>query len=312
MATNSEIPPLVSVCVITYNHEKFLRDCLEGIVMQKTTFPIEALVHDDASTDGTADIIREYAQNYPNIFKPVYQTENQHTKGVPISATFVWPKARGAYLALCEGDDYWIDPQKLQKQVNFLESHPDYYLVLGQTLRRIGDEIRSWEPRWDTRRTDFDVRDYICKSLGHTSAMCCRNRFEACRDQYANPEDRDYTVLQGDQQFVLLQSLPGSDKIKYLDEPLSVYRDHAGGVTKTDYNLNLDNAMNSYLGILKDFDKYSQGYYGEVIKYRIREVETLRHIRKEHSYLRKLFICLRNVRVLFKYLLRRYAGRRPF
>lgn len=118
--------PLVSICCITYNHESFIRDCLEGFMMQQTNFPFEILIHDDASTDGTADIIREYETKYPDIIKPIYQTENQYSKGVVgINAAYNFPRAQGKYVALCEGDDRWISANKLQKQVDYLESHPD-------------------------------------------------------------------------------------------------------------------------------------------------------------------------------------------
>jgi len=107
--------PIVSICCITYNHEKYIRDAIEGFLMQKTLFPIEILIHGDASTDKTADIIKEYEVKYPDIIKPIYQTENQFSKGVSISATYQFPRARGKYIAICEGDDYWTDPHKLQK-----------------------------------------------------------------------------------------------------------------------------------------------------------------------------------------------------
>ena len=115
----------VSVICLAYNHEKYIRKCLDGFVMQKTNFKFEALVHDDASTDKTAEIIREYEEKYPDIIKPVYQTENQHSKKISIFTTFLAPNARGEYLAWCEGDDCWTDPGKLQKQVDFLDAHPD-------------------------------------------------------------------------------------------------------------------------------------------------------------------------------------------
>ena len=120
--------PLVSVVTLAYNHGKYIRQCLDGFVMQKTDFPFEVIIHDDASTDDTAEIIREYEQKYPDIIKPIYQTENQYSKKVPIGATYLYPKAQGKYIAECEGDDWWTDPYKLQKQVDFLESHPDYLL----------------------------------------------------------------------------------------------------------------------------------------------------------------------------------------
>lgn len=88
-------------------------------MQQKTNFPIEVLIHDDASTDGTQDIIREYEKKYPNIVKPIYQKENQYSKGVKVSLVYNYSRARGKYIALCEGDDYWTDPYKLQKQVDF-------------------------------------------------------------------------------------------------------------------------------------------------------------------------------------------------
>ena len=121
--------PLVSIDCITYNHEGFISDALEGFLMQKTDFKFEIIIHDDASTDQTANIIRKYEKKYPEIIQPIYQKENQYSQGVEISMQFQFPRARGKYIAICEGDDYWTDPYKLQKQVDFLEAHPDYGLI---------------------------------------------------------------------------------------------------------------------------------------------------------------------------------------
>ncbi len=122
--------PLVSVCCITYNQESYIAQAIEGFLIQKTNFPIEIIVHDDASTDNTANIIREYEAKYPELFVPIYQNENQFSKKeVSIWVDIAFPKARGKYIALCDGDDYWTDPYKLQKQVDFLETNPDYGLV---------------------------------------------------------------------------------------------------------------------------------------------------------------------------------------
>lgn len=119
--------PLVSICSITYNHAPFIRQCLDGFLMQQCNFPIEIIINDDCSTDGTTEIIREYAEKYPDTIFPIFHEENQYSKGENcIFQKFVFPKARGKYIALCEGDDYWTAPLKLQKQVDFLESHPDY------------------------------------------------------------------------------------------------------------------------------------------------------------------------------------------
>ena len=135
--------PLVSICCTTYNHAQFIRQCLDGFMMQQTSFPFEVLIHDDASTDGTADIIREYEAKYPGIIKPIYQTENQYSKGVKISATYQFPRAQGKYIAMCEGDDYWTDPHKLQKQVDFLESNPGYSLC-SHCYSIYDEETREW------------------------------------------------------------------------------------------------------------------------------------------------------------------------
>lgn len=112
----------VSVICNAFNHEAFIRQCLDGIVAQKTNFNFEVLVHDDASTDGTADIIRIYEKKYPKIMKPIYQIENQYSKGDIFQ--FQYPRVQGKYVAFCEGDDYWTDPFKLQKQFDAMEAHP--------------------------------------------------------------------------------------------------------------------------------------------------------------------------------------------
>ncbi len=119
---------MVSICCQIYNHASFLRECFDGFVMQKTNFPIEILIHDDASTDGSQEIIKEYTTVYPDLFKPIFQRENQYSEGVPICATYQFPRAIGKYIAMCEGDDYWTDPYKLQKQVDFLEQNEEFTL----------------------------------------------------------------------------------------------------------------------------------------------------------------------------------------
>lgn len=119
--------PIVSVCCITYNHCSYIRQCLDAFLMQKTNFQIEIIVHDDASTDGTQDVVKEYALKHPDLFKIILQDENQYSKGVDV-LRLVFERADGKYIAICEGDDYWTDPLKLQKQVDFLEANPEYVM----------------------------------------------------------------------------------------------------------------------------------------------------------------------------------------
>ena len=123
---------IVSISCITYNHVRYIRQCLDGFLMQKADFAYEVLIHYDCSTDGTTEIIREYEVKYPNIIKPIYESENQYQSGKPSgSAVWNYPRARGKYIALCEGDDFWIDPYKLQTQVDFLEANEDCSLVIS-------------------------------------------------------------------------------------------------------------------------------------------------------------------------------------
>ncbi len=115
--------PVVSVFCITYNHEKFIRDAIEGFLMQKTTFPVEIFIHDDASTDGTAQIVKEYAAKYPQLFWTVLQTENQWAKGNTKILFEYLSKQRGQFIAMCEGDDFWTLAEKLEIQVEYLRNN---------------------------------------------------------------------------------------------------------------------------------------------------------------------------------------------
>ena len=119
---------MVNISCMTYNHEKYIEDALKGFVMQKTNFPFCALVIDDASTDGTADVIRKYENKYPNIIKAIYLKENHYSQKRSKMPYYKPWRERSKYIALCEGDDYWTDPLKLQKQVDFLETNPEYII----------------------------------------------------------------------------------------------------------------------------------------------------------------------------------------
>lgn len=119
--------PLVSISCITYNHGSYLRQCLDGFLAQKVKFPLEIVVYDDASTDDTQAIIQEYVKKYPSIFNVFLNQENQYSKGIRgMNMKFNLQRCKGKYIAFCEGDDFWTDPYKLQKQIDFLESNPNY------------------------------------------------------------------------------------------------------------------------------------------------------------------------------------------
>jgi len=125
---------MVSVSMITYNHERFVAHAIESVVKQKTDFPFELIIHDDASTDSTAEIIKRYATEYPDIIVPILQTRNLCSQGIEFTTKYIYPRVRGRYFAFCEGDDYWTDMDKLQKQVDFLENHPEILSVCGRNF----------------------------------------------------------------------------------------------------------------------------------------------------------------------------------
>ncbi|HRW73412.1 glycosyltransferase [Ottowia sp.] len=119
--------PVVSVLICTYNHRAYLRDCLDNVLAQITDFPVEVIVHDDASSDGTADLVRQYAERFPACVQAVLQSENQLSQGRK-PRPLIRPLARGEFVAMCDGDDFWRDALKLQKQVDWLRAHPEHVL----------------------------------------------------------------------------------------------------------------------------------------------------------------------------------------
>ncbi len=156
----------VSILCLCFNHEKYIRKCLDGFVMQQCNFEYEVLIHDDASTDNSVEIIKEYEQKYPNIIKPAYQSENQFSKGIKISKTFLFPRVRGEYIALCEGDDFWTDPLKLKKQVDFLDNNPEYSACVHRaTLKFNKSNTESEFPRISEGR-EFSLDEIIREGGG--------------------------------------------------------------------------------------------------------------------------------------------------
>ena len=162
--------PFVSICCMTYNHENYIRQCLDGFVMQQTTFPIEILVHDDASTDSTSVMVKEYEEKYPHLFRCVYQIENQFAKQNAF-VNIILPMSRGKYIALCDGDDYWTDPHKLQKQVDLLEAHPECSMAVAKTdVYRLKDGQFHYQQTFGGEEKDLLYFDDIYKGCYfHTS-----------------------------------------------------------------------------------------------------------------------------------------------
>lgn len=226
--------PLLSIKCLVYNHEPFLRQCLDGFVMQKTNFPFEAIVHDDASTDGSAAIIREYAEKYPDIIKPIYETENQYSKrdgsiGRIIDKTMC-PNTR--YIAYCEGDDYWTDPDKLQIQVDFLESHPDFVICSHDCIDYDENthkfaELSQWgRSRFDDN-TNYEIEEYTLDNYFKawwTQPLSCVYRRGPYNEEIKNKGFS--SAIDDIYYYVVLQHGKGA----FLKRLMGVYRMHSGGV----------------------------------------------------------------------------------
>lgn len=210
--------PLVSVVCHTFNHQEFIEDALNGFLMQETNFPFEIIVHDDASTDNTAGIIKKIALKYPKIIKPIFQPENIYAKGMR-PPMFTFPKSKGKYIAFCEGDDYWVDQKKLAIQVEFLEQNPEYVICYTDSTPFQGEIVLDKD--FGGARKDLSQDDLVKGISIYTLTTCFRNIVDAPPELSA--------ISYGD--IFLWARLGKYGKGKYLKEITpSMYRVHSGGV----------------------------------------------------------------------------------
>jgi glycosyltransferase involved in cell wall biosynthesis len=234
--------PMVSISCLAYNHEKFIGKALEGFMMQKTNFPFEVLIHDDASTDRTAEIIRGYADKYPGVIKPVYQTENQWRKGNRGSAIHNFPRAKGKYIALCEGDDYWTDPAKLQRQVDFMESNPDYSLVAENALV-VNTEQNTQYNFNNIGECDLDIKQILGKRKFATASVLFRSVFI----------DAGFYELKYRGDVILWCYLASKGKVRYLPNISSVYLRGLQGLVLSSRNIEWARSMEEWNEVLSGF-----------------------------------------------------------
>lgn len=217
-------PLMVSIHCTTYNHEPYIRQCLDGFVMQKTNFRFEAVVHDDASTDGTTAIVKEYAKKYPDIIKPIFETENQFSKHDGSLRRIMAARIYGKYVAYCEGDDYWIDPLKLQKQVDFLETHPDYSMCFhrAQIKNEIGKK-RTLILCEEIEDREYNPNELYEKWVVPTASICSKR--EAIYVDNIGTE----RIMYGD--IICILNCAKIGKIWGMSDTMSVYRIQATGLT---------------------------------------------------------------------------------
>lgn len=254
---------LVSISCITYNHEKFIADAIDSFLMQKTNFNFEILIHDDASTDRTADIVREYEGKYPHLIKPVYQIENQYSKGGS-GNKINFNRARGKYIALCEGDDYWTDPYKLQKQVDYMENHPECGLCVhgGYVVSAAEKKITMYN-RPAIGNKIFTVSEVIegGGALFLTNSMLFPTEFGKNRPAFLE------NAPVGDYPKVINLSLLGT--VYCIDEYMSAYRIGDDGSWTTKNFSNIEKKKKHYAEIahmLEEINEYTERKYDDVIK----------------------------------------------
>ena len=267
--------PLVTVSCIAYNHEKYIAKALDSFLMQKTDFPFEIVIHDDASTDKTADIIREYAARYPDIIRPMYQTENQYSKGISnISGAFNFPRARGKYIAMCEGDDYWIDDTKLQRQADYMEAHPECTLCFHAARIESEDKaMRAKEIRPYRHSKICTPEEVIDKKSNYPTASLM---FPAALGKALPQWYHDCPV--GDVPIHIFMASKGT--VYYMDRKMSVYRQGvsvswSSQMERGDYKENLIRHHNAMKKMFRAFSRDTGHIYDKAIQSAFKRMDFL-------------------------------------
>lgn len=258
--------PVVSICCITYNHQEFIGDALEGFLMQITTFPFEIIVYDDCSTDETQNIIKQYQNRYPDIIKPLLQEENQYSKGRNIMPLFVFPKARGKYIATCEGDDYWTDHLKLEKQVALMEVHKEINFSFHKVFVINRDaEVLQIIGNYGHRTSIVKTEDIIERKhgfIGASSYMIRANTLENIINFF-----KKYGPFPvGDIYITILASF--SNGGLFINENMSVYRKFSIEHSWSEQNKNPKQRINTLKKYLESFpilDQYTAYQFTKTI-----------------------------------------------
>ena len=263
---------MVSVHCLTYNHGKYIRKTLSSFVEQKTNFKFEVLIHDDASTDNTAQIIHEFELTYPEIIKPIYQKENQYSKGTRIVREFQLSRAKGKYMAVCEGDDFWIDKNKLQKQVDYMETHPDCTLTFHNAVivDTNNDVIRnSFLPKNEFYKSYFkdEARMYTTDEMikldfAPTNSLMFRTKDVSKYCDFCEMRQR----VCGDLIMRILFTSFGY--AYYFPEKMSAYRRGVEGSASQRANENEEakiRTLNGHIEILNDFNSITNYKYNNSI-----------------------------------------------
>lgn len=276
---------MVSVCCTAYNQENYIADALESILMQKIDFNIEILVHDDASTDMTSEIIKKYYKMYPNIIKPIYQVENQYSKGNEIWFSYNFIRATGKYIALCEGDDYWTDPYKLQKQVDYMENNPKCSLYVHAAEKVSHNKKHLGFIRPNNGDIVYTTTDVI---LGDGGMFATNSMFFPTK--LVNSVTSFFLDCPvGDYPLVIYLSLYG--EVYYKDTIMSAYRFMAMNSWSARVHGNYKKNIETYKSIIKmlsQVDLYSEHIHTKIFKKKIRQYKVKIIIKRYFPYVAKI------------------------
>ena len=212
--------PKVSVVMVTYNHEKFIAQAIESVLMQRTSFPIELVVGEDCSTDDTREIVRRYAAARPDIIRLVFHEKNV---GAYENGQDVLAACQGEYIALLEGDDYWTSPDKLQRQADYLDAQPACALCFHRTLIQVNEETPSEEFKIRKRKPVYTLCDYLDNDV---EISTCSTFYRRALLGPFPPWFRQLGMCDVPMRALLAQK----GDIGFLDEVMGVYRIHAGGI----------------------------------------------------------------------------------
>lgn len=270
---------LVSVICTAYNHEKYIKTALEGFVSQKTDFRFEVIVHDDASTDSTALIIKQYEKENPEIIKGIYQTDNQYSKGIDIFHDYLLPRINGKYVASCEGDDYWCDMNKLQKQVDFLEQNKDYSSCCSNSF--VYDCKTGRQTVFNSRTDNHDVS--LVEAIRSDKERSYQTATLMYRSEFARKRYIDNTPIWGILKHVgdypLRIYLLMNGKTRYISDCMSVYRENVPGSWSDKHANNTLNEeiddIASRIKCLKVVDDYTNFQCHQEVEKSINEYELI-------------------------------------
>lgn len=278
----------VSVICNTYNQESYIRTTLKGILAQKTNYMFEVLIHDDASTDGTPEIIHEFVKLYPNIIKPIYQKENQYSKGVSVTNEFQLPRAKGEYIAFCEGDDFWTDPYKLQLQTDLLEKNSQVDICAHAVSIVRNGKIRG-KVRPFNHNLIVSPEQVILNggSFVGTCSIIYRRSIDYTMPEFRQQNSIDYTIQ-------IHGSLHGG--LLYLDRNMACYRIGSDGswTNRVLHNSNLSvKHYDKMIQVMEKIDQDTNLKFTNVInfvvnEYRFKKYDALNQYNKMLEIAKKL------------------------